>query len=100
MAEALTSLEETVQELYRAMEMTAPAGRRLLDQARLCREAYEEGDLGRAFPCLDQAHELIEFDRARGQIRSDEASLRLHRSIDLMGAVMVTDPPATPQAPG
>jgi phage tail tape-measure protein len=68
----------------------------LVEQARLCIGAHEEGDFVQAFSYIEGAHAMIQAGLARGVVSSEEIAVRLHRSFDLIGAMVATNPVEAP----
>ena len=95
-AEAIAALEDTVQDAYVTSGITRRAGFMLLEQARLCIGAHEEGDFVQAFSYIEGAHAMIQAGLARGAVSSEEIAVRLHRSFDLIGAMVATNPVEAP----
>jgi hypothetical protein len=95
-AEAIAALEDTVQDAYVTSGITRRAGFMLVEQARLCIGAHEEGDFVQAFSYIEGAHAMIQAGLARGVVSSEEIAVRLHRSFDLIGAMVATNPVEAP----
>jgi hypothetical protein len=92
-AEAITALEDTLQDAYLAGALTPREGEQLLALADMARDANDADDFVRAFGYIEQAHARIEELRIPGEPSSDEASVKLHKAFDLLGAMIATHPP-------
>ena len=53
-------------------------------------------DFVQAFSYIEEAHAMIQAGLARGVVSSEEIAVRLHRSFDLIGAMVATNPVEAP----